>query len=50
MRAETHLHLRLEEIRDVLTGISRMVVDMWLDAQIHTHVDQLGERGEAPLR
>ena len=50
MRAKTHLHLRLEEIRDVLTGISRMVVDMWLDAQIHTHVDQLVERGEAPLR
>lgn len=50
MRAETHLHLRLEEIRDVLTGISRMVMDTWLDAQIHTYVNQLGERGEAPLR
>lgn len=50
MTAESHAHLRLEEIGDVLTRISRMVVDTRLDAHIHTHVDQLGEKREAAIR
>lgn len=50
MPMETYVHLRLEEVGDILTGISGMVVNARLDAQIHAHVDQLGERREGSIR